>query len=82
MAARRQAAVAVRQVDSTKCCVGSCGEPLSVTCVWKEHETNAETGQRIYNGRTCGLRLCGAHVQRGKDGPLCLWHFTVEQRGA
>jgi hypothetical protein len=56
---------------------------MACTCTWKEHELNAETGERIYNGRVCNLNLCGEHATKTPGGgALCAWHTTIaRERG-
>jgi hypothetical protein len=65
-----------REKNATSCCVPSCTEEATATCGWLMHEKHPETGERIYTGEKCGLKLCPKHANLAgkRKTPLCAWH--------
>lgn len=58
-------------------CCGCHGE-ATLVCAWRMHKIHSETGERIYDGKTCGVKLCARCAVGGK---LCPWHArrAIEQ---
>lgn len=50
----------------------TCHAAASVTCPWKMF--TVVDGEREYNGKTCGVGICGKHGVEVKGKRLCSWH--------